>query len=91
MPIYSGVVNVTLKDSVLDPQGKAVLSATGALGLASVVDVRAGKTFVVKVDSVSKMEARKTIEAMCAKLLVNPIIEKYWIDENSIKVEGVSG
>ena len=90
MGTYTATVNVTLKDSVLDPQGKAVLSATSSSGLNSVVDVRVGKTFVIKVDSASSLEAKNTIEQMCRKLLVNPVIEKYWIDEKSIRSEGQS-
>lgn len=68
---------VTLKDGVLDPQGKAIHHALESLDFAGVNDVRAGKLIELDVDpSVSK----ETIDKMCDKLLANTVIENYEIE-----------
>ncbi len=68
---------VTLKDGVLDPQGKAIHHALESLDFAGVNDVRAGKLIELDVDpSVSREE----IERMCDKLLANTVIENYEIE-----------
>ncbi|MFC2075295.1 phosphoribosylformylglycinamidine synthase subunit PurS [Bdellovibrionota bacterium] len=70
-------VFVTLKEGVLDPQGKAVASGLQALGFADVKDVRVGKYITVALDGVSKAEAEERAEEMCQKLLANTVIEKF--------------
>lgn len=68
---------VTLKDGVLDPQGKAIHHALESLDFSGVNDVRAGKLIELDVDpSVSREE----IDRMCAKLLANTVIENYEIE-----------
>jgi phosphoribosylformylglycinamidine synthase PurS subunit len=68
---------VTLKDGVLDPQGKAIHHALESLGFSGVNDVRAGKLIELDVDpSVSREE----IDKMCSKLLANTVIENYEIE-----------
>ncbi len=68
---------VTLKDGVLDPQGKAIHHALESLDFSGVNDVRAGKLIELDVDpSVSREE----IEKMCDKLLANTVIENYEIE-----------
>lgn len=68
---------VTLKDGVLDPQGKAIHHALESLDFSGVNDVRAGKLIELDVDpSVS----REDIDRMCAKLLANTVIENYEIE-----------
>jgi len=68
---------VTLKDGVLDPQGKAIHHALESLDFAGVNDVRAGKLIELDVDpSVSREE----IKRMCDKLLANTVIENYEIE-----------
>ena len=74
-------VVVTLKKSVLDPQGQAVGRALGALGFSEVKDVRLGKIIELDVDSQDAAEARKRVEQMCEKLLANTVIEEYRIEE----------
>jgi phosphoribosylformylglycinamidine synthase PurS subunit len=70
-------VYVTLKNGVLDPQGKAIHHALEGLGFSGVRDVRAGKLIELDLDeSVSDEQ----IEAMCRKLLANTVIENYAID-----------
>lgn len=68
-------VYVTLKESVLDPQGTAVKSSLHALSYNEVDDVRIGKYMELTVNSVENVEAR--IKEMCEKLLANTVIEDY--------------
>ena len=74
-------VVVTLKKSVLDPQGQAVGRALGALGFPEVKDVRLGKIIELEVDAKDPGEARKRLAQMCEKLLANTVIEEYRIEE----------
>jgi len=72
-------VQVFLKSSVLDPQGKAVLGALHAMGFKGVVDVRVGKIFSLEVPDGDPGEVRKQVEEFSKKLLCNPIIEEFTI------------
>ena len=68
---------VTLKNGVLDPQGKAIQHALGGLGFGGVSDVRAGKIFELDLaDGTSDAD----VDAMCRKLLANTVIENYSVD-----------
>jgi phosphoribosylformylglycinamidine synthase PurS subunit len=70
-------VHVTLKNGVLDPQGKAIHHALEGLGFAGVNDVRAGKSIELDLaDDVVESE----IEEMCRQLLANTVIENYRIE-----------
>jgi len=70
-------VYVTLKNGVLDPQGKAIHHALEGLGFSGVNDVRAGKLIELDLaDGVSEED----VEAMCRKLLANTVIENYRIE-----------
>jgi phosphoribosylformylglycinamidine synthase len=71
---------VTLKSGVLDPQGKAIQHALGALGFDGVREVRQGKAIEIELDETDRARARETIDAMCAKLLANPVIETYSVE-----------
>ena len=73
-------VHVTLKPGVLDPQGKAIAQALGRLGFDGVADVRQGKFFEIELAEADQDKARETVDAMCAKLLANTVIEDYSID-----------
>ncbi|GKX35972.1 MAG: phosphoribosylformylglycinamidine synthase subunit PurS [Rhizobiaceae bacterium MnEN-MB40S] len=73
-------VTVTLKNGVLDPQGKAIEGALGTLGFDGVGQVRQGKVFDVEMDSADKEAARKKLSDMCEKLLANTVIEDYAVD-----------
>ncbi|MBL0389234.1 phosphoribosylformylglycinamidine synthase subunit PurS [Tumebacillus sp. ITR2] len=70
-------IHVTLKASVLDPQGTAVTKSLHALGYDEVTDVRIGKFLEVKVDTTDRAVAEERITEMCEKLLSNTVIEKY--------------
>ncbi len=72
-------VTVTLKNGVLDPQGKAIEGALGALGFEGVGQVRQGKVFDLEVEGSDKAKAESDIKAMCEKLLANTVIENYTI------------
>jgi phosphoribosylformylglycinamidine synthase PurS subunit len=70
-------VHVTLRPSILDPQGKAVSQAIGALGIAGVSAVRMGKYVEVTFEGNDVAAARAATEEMCRKLLANPVMEDY--------------
>ena len=77
-------VYVTLKNGVLDPQGKAIHHALEGLGFAGVNDVRAGKLIELDLES-SVGEAE--VEAMCRKLLANTVIENFRIEREARPAE----
>ena len=70
-------IYVTLKNGVLDPQGKAVEHSLHDLGFDEVADVRQGKYIEVKLGETSEEKARETVERMCKDLLANTVIENY--------------
>ena len=71
---------VTLKNGVLDPQGKAIEGALGSLGFAGVGSVRQGKVFDVEVAGDDAEAAKAQLETMCQKLLANTVIENYAVE-----------
>jgi phosphoribosylformylglycinamidine synthase subunit PurS len=73
-------VFVTLKNGVLDPQGKAIGHALNNLGFGSVGDVRQGKLIELELNEKDESKARASIKEMCEKLLANTVIEKYEIE-----------
>ena len=70
-------VTVTLKNGVLDPQGKAIEGALATLGFSGVGQVRQGKVFDVVLDHDDKVKAEADLKAMCEKLLANTVIEDF--------------
>ena len=70
-------VTVTLKNGVLDPQGKAIEGALGSLGFAGVGQVRQGKVFDIQLEGSDPAKAESDLKAMCDKLLANTVIENY--------------
>jgi phosphoribosylformylglycinamidine synthase len=73
-------IHITLKNGVLDPQGKAVQNALGALGFDGVDSVRQGKYMEIDLAETDAAKAKSALEAMCQKLLANTVIENYKID-----------
>jgi phosphoribosylformylglycinamidine synthase subunit PurS len=73
-------VFVTLKNGVLDPQGKAIGHALNNLGFAAVGEVRQGKIIDIELAEKDDARARASLKEMCEKLLANTIIEKYEIE-----------
>ena len=73
-------VHITLKDGVLDPQGKAISNALGSLGFDGVNDVRQGKFIELDIAETDEARARDAVDSMCRTLLANTVIEDYRID-----------
>ncbi len=73
-------VHVTLKNGVLDPQGKAVQHALAGLGFAGVEDVRQGKFIELELSETDPAKAAAQAEEMCKKLLANTVIENYAVE-----------
>jgi phosphoribosylformylglycinamidine synthase len=73
-------VHITLKQGVLDPQGKAIGHALGTLGFSGVDSVRQGKLIELEVAESDPVKAHAQIDAMCKQLLANTVIEDYSID-----------
>jgi len=72
-------IHVTLKNGVLDPQGKAIEHALSALGFAGISEVRQGKFIELDIDADDEAAAREELDAACRKLLANTVIENYAI------------
>lgn len=73
-------IKVTLKNGVLDPQGKAIQGALGALGFPGVESVRQGKLIEIELTEKDPAKARAALEDMSRKLLANTVIENYAIE-----------
>ena len=73
-------VHITLKDGVLDPQGKAIANALGSLGFSGVDEVRQGKYIEINLAETDRQAAEATVREMCEKLLANTVIENYAIE-----------
>jgi phosphoribosylformylglycinamidine synthase len=73
-------VLVRLKPGIMDVQGTAVKRALAGLGFDDVTDLRIGKVIDLDVEAASDAEARARVAEMCARLLVNPILEDYAIE-----------
>ncbi|AQS41692.1 MAG: Phosphoribosylformylglycinamidine synthase PurS protein [Candidatus Tokpelaia hoelldobleri] len=73
-------ITVTLKNAVLDPQGKAISGALESLDFKGVQSVRQGKIFDLVLAAQDQASARQQLEAMCEKLLANTVVENYHID-----------
>ena len=73
-------VHITLKNGVLDPQGKAIEHALSALGFGGVDNVRQGKVIELDLSETDADKARGQVEEMCGKLLANTVIEDYAIE-----------
>ena len=74
---FSVQVNIIPQDALLDPQGKTVENNTQKIGFSNIANVRIGKHIIFDIESKSIDEAKKTIEEICEKLLVNQITEKF--------------
>jgi phosphoribosylformylglycinamidine synthase subunit PurS len=77
-------IYVTLKPSVLDPQGKAIHHAVESIGYSGIEDVRQGKFFEIKLNAaIPAAQARAEIERMAKDVLSNPVIENYRVELDS--------
>ena len=75
-------VIVTLKKSVLDPQGTVIQQTLDGMGFNNVTDVRQGKFFEIHIGEKEQKKAEEKVEDMCKKLLANLVIEDYKIIES---------
>ena len=73
-------VTVTLKNGVLDPQGKAIEGALKSLAIEGVGSVRQGKVFDIDLQTADKARAEAVLKEACEKLLANTVIENYRIE-----------
>ena len=80
VPVINARVYVTLKESVLDPQGQAVNTALHHMGYQDVQDVRIGKYIELKLQAASPEKARQEVDEMGRNLLSNPVIESFRFD-----------
>lgn len=74
------IVNVYLREGVLDPQGKAAHHALESMNFKGIEDVRIGKQIVITLDTDNREEAKKEVKEMCETLLANTVIEDYTIE-----------
>ena len=70
---------VTLKNGVLDPQGKAIQQTLNGMAFNNVTEVRQGKYFDIEINESDESKAKSQVEEMCKKLLANLVIEDYKI------------
>ncbi len=70
-------IHVTLKNGVLDPQGRAIAGALNTMGFNQVADARQGKYIEVELTEKDRAKAQAAVEKMCAGLLANTVIENY--------------
>ncbi len=77
MPIYEAIIEVWLKDGIVDAEGNSVTEALRDIGY-PIKDTRVGKVYQIMLETESKEEAERLVEEMCRKLLVNPVKDKYF-------------
>ncbi len=75
--MFTARIQITLRPSILDPQGKAVHQATHNLGYSAVSDVRMGKYAEVSLDAGSREQAEAMTRELCEKVFTNPVMEDY--------------
>lgn len=75
--MYKATIRVTLKESVLDPQGVAVKNSLHSMGYEEIEDVRIGKFLEVRIDTDRREEAEEQVTTICKKLLTNPEVENF--------------
>ena len=74
------IVNISLKEGVLDPEGQAIKTSLSNLGFENLNDVRTGKQIILNFLNLEENEAVLEAKKMCEDLLVNSVIEKYKIN-----------
>ena len=74
------IVNISLKDGVLDPEGQAIDNTLKNLGFNNFNNIRTGKQITLNIDETDENEVLKEADKMCQKLLVNTVIENYHIN-----------
>jgi len=85
--MYKATISITLRPSILDPEGKAVHHALKNLGYPQVDNVRMGKRAEVHIDTDDEAEARRVATEACEKLLANPVTENFEIELENVSAE----
>ena len=85
--MYKATISITLRPSILDPQGKAVGHALETLGYDTIERVRMGKYVELWIDEATEEAAEQAARTACKKLLANPVMEDYSIDLKKIEKE----
>lgn len=75
--MFHAKIVVTLRTSILDPQGKAVEHGIHSLGYSAVLNVRIGKHIEFDIDAETQEEAERIVKETCARLLANPVMEDF--------------
>lgn len=78
--MYTAKILVTLRKTILDPQGKAVEHSLKSLGYDNIIDTRIGKYIELKINSADEQSAKAIAEEACRKLLANPVMEDYSLE-----------
>jgi len=78
--MFQARINITLRSSILDPQGKATQRALSTLGFERIESVRIGKFIEMNIAADSPQEAQDVAQSACEKLLANPVMEDYTIE-----------
>jgi len=76
----TAIVNIFLKQGVLDPQGKAIHHALDAMNFEGIEDVRMGKQIILKLTTTNEADARTEVKKMAEDILANTVIEDYTIE-----------
>jgi phosphoribosylformylglycinamidine synthase len=75
--LFKAEIKITLRKSILDPQGKTVEHSILSLGYNNIKDTRIGKYIELIIDAKDEQEAKKITDEICKKLLANPVMEDY--------------
>lgn len=89
--MYKATISITLRPSILDPEGKTVQHALTNLGFDGVSEVRMGKQAEVWIEAESEEEARQVATEACEKLLANPVTENFDIELEAAAPQTVEG
>lgn len=80
MKNYTAEIKITLREGILDVQGKTVEKALVSMDLAAIGGIRIGKYVTLKVEAESIEKAHETVDSACRQLIANPIMEDYLIE-----------
>jgi len=82
---FSSKIKITLRKSILDPQGKAIEHSLKSIGYDSILDTRIGKFIELLVEADSAEKAKQITDDACKKLLANPVMEDYEFETTELK------
>lgn len=85
--MFKASIQIKLRSSILDPQGKATHHALGSLGYSSIEQVRIGKLVELMIDESDESKAAKVAEEACQKLLANQVMEDFSIELEAVSVD----